>query len=253
MLRTTSSTGALPPTHDTARRSRAGCRAARSRAHASSTPVSTSSTMGVGSVVTAATYRSVPPRPRWGRPASGIGSNDAPEPQPTPPVHRPVGGPRGCRDVRRDRLLVAPPTRRAHRDGARTTVPSLLGIERADDGPRRRAPPRRRRPLPPPRPAPSTPSSCAPGIVAGMDDDERAGQLLMVGLDNGASRTSLDALVARRHLGGVILLGGWDGGTDRVRATTRHLAGARLEGGHRRPRPARRRRPGGRRRAAAAR
>ena len=57
-----------------------------------------------------------------------------------------------------------------------------------------------------------------------MDDDERAGQLLMVGLDNGASRTSLDALVARRHLGGVILLGGWDGGTERVRATTRHLA-----------------------------
>ncbi|WP_020144872.1 glycoside hydrolase family 3 N-terminal domain-containing protein [Terracoccus sp. 273MFTsu3.1] len=71
---------------------------------------------------------------------------------------------------------------------------------------------------------PSTPSSCAPAIVAGMDDDERAGQLLMVGLDNGASRTSLDALVARRHLGGVILLGGWDGGTERVRATTRHLA-----------------------------
>src|SRR6476469_9830468 len=71
---------------------------------------------------------------------------------------------------------------------------------------------------------PSTPSSCAPAIVAGMDDDERAGQLLMVGLDNGASRTSLDALVARRHLGGVILLGGWTGGTDRVRVTTRHLA-----------------------------
>lgn len=57
-----------------------------------------------------------------------------------------------------------------------------------------------------------------------MDADERAGQLLMVGLDNGASRTSLDALVARRHLGGVILLGGWTGGTERVRATTRHLA-----------------------------
>jgi beta-N-acetylhexosaminidase len=62
-----------------------------------------------------------------------------------------------------------------------------------------------------------------------MDDDERAGQLLMVGLDNGASRTSLDALVARRHLGGVILLGGWDGGTERVRATTRHLAGLASE------------------------
>ena len=58
-----------------------------------------------------------------------------------------------------------------------------------------------------------------------MDADERAGQLLMVGLDDGASRTSLDALVARRHLGGVILLGGWDRGVAGVRATTRHLAG----------------------------
>ncbi|GAA5022339.1 glycoside hydrolase family 3 N-terminal domain-containing protein [Terrabacter aeriphilus] len=57
-----------------------------------------------------------------------------------------------------------------------------------------------------------------------MDAGERAGQLLMVGLDAGASRTSLDALVARRHLGGVILLGGWGDGVDRVRATTRHLA-----------------------------
>jgi beta-N-acetylhexosaminidase len=57
-----------------------------------------------------------------------------------------------------------------------------------------------------------------------MDAGERAGQLLMVGLDNGASRTSLDALVARRHLGGVILLGGWTGGSDSVRRTTRHLA-----------------------------
>ncbi|GGM97381.1 beta-glucosidase [Terrabacter tumescens] len=57
-----------------------------------------------------------------------------------------------------------------------------------------------------------------------MDAGERAGQLLMVGLDNGASRTSLDALVARRHLGGVILLGGWTGGSDSVRRTTRHLS-----------------------------
>ncbi|GAA2021460.1 glycoside hydrolase family 3 N-terminal domain-containing protein [Terrabacter terrae] len=58
-----------------------------------------------------------------------------------------------------------------------------------------------------------------------MSADERAGQLLMVGLGSGTSRTSLDALVARRHLGGVILLGGWTAGLDAVRATTRHLAG----------------------------
>jgi beta-N-acetylhexosaminidase len=47
----------------------------------------------------------------------------------------------------------------------------------------------------------------------------------MVGLDDGAARTSLDRLVARRHLGGVILLGGWSEGTTGVRATTRHLEG----------------------------
>ena len=56
-----------------------------------------------------------------------------------------------------------------------------------------------------------------------MDADERAGQLLMVGLDDDASRTSLDRLVARRHLGGVILLGGWGEGAAAVRATTSHL------------------------------
>ncbi|NUO89778.1 MAG: glycoside hydrolase family 3 protein [Dermatophilaceae bacterium] len=68
-------------------------------------------------------------------------------------------------------------------------------------------------------------TSCAARIVARMDASERAGQLLMVGLDAGARRTSLDTLVTQRHLGGVILLGGWFNGADRVRATTRHLAG----------------------------
>lgn len=57
-----------------------------------------------------------------------------------------------------------------------------------------------------------------------MDAAERAGQLLMVGLGSDTSRSSLDTLVARRHLGGVILLGGWTGGVASVRTTTRHLA-----------------------------
>ncbi|HEY9495358.1 MAG TPA: glycoside hydrolase family 3 N-terminal domain-containing protein [Intrasporangium sp.] len=56
-----------------------------------------------------------------------------------------------------------------------------------------------------------------------MSASERAGQLLMVGLDVNAGRNSLDALVRDRHLGGVILLGGWYDGADRVRAATRHL------------------------------
>lgn len=66
---------------------------------------------------------------------------------------------------------------------------------------------------------------CAAAIVQGLSAAERAGQLLMVGLDVNARRTSLDRLVTGRHLGGVILLGGWYDGAAAVRSTTRHLAG----------------------------
>lgn len=78
---------------------------------------------------------------------------------------------------------------------------------------------------------PAAPSSCAPAIVSRMSPSERAGQLLMVGLGSDTSRTSLDALVTGRHLGGVILLGGWTGGSDSVRTTTRHLAGLASKAG----------------------
>ena len=72
--------------------------------------------------------------------------------------------------------------------------------------------------------ATATSATCAERIVSGMSASERAGQLLMVGLDSGASRESLDDLVHGRHLGGVILLGGWYAGVEGVAATTRHLA-----------------------------
>ncbi len=77
-------------------------------------------------------------------------------------------------------------------------------------------------------PSPSTSTepaaaSCAARVVKGLSASEKAGQLLMVGLDAGAGRRSLDSLVTTRHLGGVILLGGWDGGADDVRETTAHL------------------------------
>ena len=78
---------------------------------------------------------------------------------------------------------------------------------------------------PPATTTPATPVSCATRIVGGMSADERAGQLIMVGLDVAAGRSSLDSLVTSRHLGGVILLGGWHDGASQVRATTRHLAG----------------------------
>jgi beta-N-acetylhexosaminidase len=51
----------------------------------------------------------------------------------------------------------------------------------------------------------------------------------MVGLDVNAPRTSLDSIVAERHLGSVILLGGWYSGVDAVRSTTRHLEGLASE------------------------
>src|SRR6478735_3534284 len=179
VLRTTSSTGALPPTHETARRSRPGCRAARSRAHASSTPVSTSSTTGIGWVVTAATYRVGSPAraaPRHRHP-DGIGSNDAPEPQPTRPPHPPRDGrPGGGRDLagRGLHLRAQPPRLLDDRDA--TTLDDAAAHE----------PPELQHHLDALRP---------------------------------------DALVPGRHLGGVILLGGWTGGSDSVRTTTRHLAG----------------------------
>ncbi len=72
--------------------------------------------------------------------------------------------------------------------------------------------------------ATGTPEQCAHGLVARMSSSERAGQLLMVGLDVNARPDSLDQLVAERHLGGVILLGGWYDGAARVRAVTGHLA-----------------------------
>jgi beta-N-acetylhexosaminidase len=45
----------------------------------------------------------------------------------------------------------------------------------------------------------------------------------MVGLDVHAPRTSLDSILADRHVGGVVLLGGWNG-ADGIRATSTHLA-----------------------------
>lgn len=65
-----------------------------------------------------------------------------------------------------------------------------------------------------------------------MDDlspAEQAGQLLWVGLDAGASRSSLDDLITDRHLGGVVLLGGWHEGQASIEPTTSHLAGLASE------------------------
>ena len=57
------------------------------------------------------------------------------------------------------------------------------------------------------------PLSCGQRLAAQMTAAERAGQLLMVGLQPTGSSTRLAAQVRAQNLGGVIYLGGWSGGT----------------------------------------
>ncbi|MGA8980093.1 MAG: hypothetical protein WB473_13380, partial [Pedococcus sp.] len=57
------------------------------------------------------------------------------------------------------------------------------------------------------------PRSCGQRLAAQLTPAERAGQLLMVGLQPSGSSTRLAAQVRSQHLGGVIYLGGWSGGT----------------------------------------
>ncbi len=71
--------------------------------------------------------------------------------------------------------------------------------------------------------------ACARRTFDGLSESERVGQLLMVGLDTNAASTSLDDEFASAHVGGAILLGGWEGRA-KVVAATRHLAGLRTKG-----------------------
>ena len=70
---------------------------------------------------------------------------------------------------------------------------------------------------------------CARSTLESLSASERVGQLLMVGLDTNAAATSLDDEFAAAHVGGAILLGGWEG-RSKVVAATRHLAGQRTQG-----------------------
>jgi beta-N-acetylhexosaminidase len=70
---------------------------------------------------------------------------------------------------------------------------------------------------------------CARSTVDTMSESERVGQLLMVGLDTNAAASSLDDEFASAHVGGAILLGGWEG-RDKVVAATSHLAAQRTNG-----------------------
>ncbi len=65
--------------------------------------------------------------------------------------------------------------------------------------------------------------SCGQRLAAQMTAAERAGQLLMVGLQPTGSSTRLAAQVRSQHLGGVIYLGGWSGGTASMARTSARL------------------------------
>jgi len=51
---------------------------------------------------------------------------------------------------------------------------------------------------------------------------QRAGQLLMIGLDSNSAAGADDALISAHHVGNVVYLGGWDGAST-VRSTSDHL------------------------------
>jgi beta-N-acetylhexosaminidase len=69
---------------------------------------------------------------------------------------------------------------------------------------------------------------CARAVASRLTEAQRVGQLLMVGFDTAAARTSLDGTIAGSHVGGVVYLGGWTG-AEGVRATSRHLQGRATE------------------------
>ena len=75
---------------------------------------------------------------------------------------------------------------------------------------------------PSPRPSVDPTTSCVQNTLAEMDEDQRIGQLFMVGFDTNAPREALDDLIGTQHVGNVIYLGGWDG-AEKVRSTSEHL------------------------------
>ncbi|HET6968156.1 MAG TPA: glycoside hydrolase family 3 N-terminal domain-containing protein [Ornithinibacter sp.] len=65
-------------------------------------------------------------------------------------------------------------------------------------------------------------AACVSSTREGLTEQQRLGQLLMVGFDTNAPLESLDDLVSDEHVGNVIYLGGWDG-AEKVTTTSTHL------------------------------
>ena len=82
-------------------------------------------------------------------------------------------------------------------------------------------------PSPPsPSPSPSVALSCAATTLAGMDLDERVGQLFMLGFDAGGSPAAALNAVKRQDVGSVTLIGRNYDGTSAVRTITDQLQDA---------------------------
>jgi beta-N-acetylhexosaminidase len=74
--------------------------------------------------------------------------------------------------------------------------------------------------------ATTEPRSCGERLAQAMTPAQRAGQLLMVGLQPTGSSRALAAQVRAQGLGGVILLGGWHGGRGSISPVTARLQAA---------------------------
>jgi beta-N-acetylhexosaminidase len=72
----------------------------------------------------------------------------------------------------------------------------------------------------------STAPSCGQQLAAAMTPSERAGQLLMVGMQSNASSRALAAQVKKQGLGSVIFLGGWNNGSASVATVSKRLQAA---------------------------
>jgi beta-N-acetylhexosaminidase len=75
----------------------------------------------------------------------------------------------------------------------------------------------------------ATPQTCVSEAYESLSEDQRLGQLLMIGFDTNAGQSALDPYVRDSHVGNVIYLGGWEG-ADKVRSTSEHLEGLVSQG-----------------------
>lgn len=65
-----------------------------------------------------------------------------------------------------------------------------------------------------------SPEATARRLVAAMTPEERVGQLVMAPMNAGDDPSTLRPAIADRHVGSILLLGNWTGGTDGVRRAT---------------------------------